>query len=176
MYGFTQYAVAQVGIERLFRDNLDSPAQKVFKVEDETRREPRAGGRTGIDEKIDITLGPGVAACDRAKDPDIVGAMSSGNMLDVVPLLAQKLLETPDACSFGLALCCPWYHSKLDGGTVWSPNYTIFMPQTMSSSSPSCCQSSIPIPPPPPPPLFPDRDVFNRAAAVRSSQRMSYRS
>src|SRR5919109_753705 len=96
MYGFTQHVVAQVGIERLFRDDLDSPAQKVFKVEDETRRKPRAGGWTGIDEKVDITLGPSVAACDRAKDPDIVGAMSSGNMLDVVPLLAQKLLETRD--------------------------------------------------------------------------------
>ena len=104
MYGFTQHVVAQVGIERLFRDDLDSPAQKVFKVEDETRRKPRAGGWTGIDEKVDITFGPGVATCDGAKDPDIVGAMSSGNMLDVVPLLAQKLLETRDVL-FWTALC-----------------------------------------------------------------------
>jgi hypothetical protein len=133
MYGFTQYVVAQVGIERLFRDDLDSPAQEIFKVEDETRRKPRAGGRTGIDEKVDITLGPSVAACDRAKDPDIVGAMSSGNLLDVVPLLAQKLLEARGVLFWtGVMLrhgiTPTWFAALLE------PDHPIIMPQPAAFS------------------------------------------
>jgi hypothetical protein len=60
--------VPKVGIERLLRDDLDSPAQEVFKVEDETRRKPRAGGWPGIDEKVDIAIRPGHAPQAQASD------------------------------------------------------------------------------------------------------------
>src|SRR5215475_4485690 len=88
--------VTKLGIERLLCDDLDSPAQEIFKVEDETRRKPRTRGRSDINEDIDIACGAGLSAGDGAKDPNIGGSMSGGDALDVVALFAEKLLESRD--------------------------------------------------------------------------------
>ena len=88
--------VTKLGIERLLGDDLDSPAQEIFKVEDETRRKPRTRGRPDINEDIDIAFGSGLAACDGAKDPDIVCSVSGCDALDVVALFAEKLFESHD--------------------------------------------------------------------------------
>jgi hypothetical protein len=88
--------VTKLGIERLLGDDLDSPAQKIFKVEDETRRKSRTRGRPDINEDIDIAFGAGLAACDGTKDPDIICSMSNCNALDIVALFAEKLIESHD--------------------------------------------------------------------------------
>ena len=65
-------------------DDLDSPAQGIFKVEGETRRKPRARGRPDINEEIDIAFGAGLAARDGARNSDIVCSVSGYAALDVV--------------------------------------------------------------------------------------------
>jgi hypothetical protein len=95
--------VTKLGIERLLGDDLDSPAQKIFKVEDETRRKSRTRGRPDINEDIDIAFGAGLATCDGTKDPDIVCSMSGGDSLNFVAFFVQKLLKH-HACPFPLAL------------------------------------------------------------------------
>jgi hypothetical protein len=88
--------VTKLGIEPRLRDHLDSPAEELFKVEDETRRKPRTRGRPGINEDIDIAVGSGLTMCHGAKAPNIICSVSVCDPFDVVTLFAEKLIESHD--------------------------------------------------------------------------------
>jgi len=76
--------ISQVGIQSLFRDDLDASPEDSLEVEDESGRKPGTGGWAGIDQEIHVAVRPVLFASDGTKQSDVARAVSCGNIEDLL--------------------------------------------------------------------------------------------
>lgn len=83
--------VSKVLVERSLDDNFNSLSEKVLQVDDQASREPGTGGRTDLDEKIDIAVRPGLSTGDRAEHADGQDTVLGGDAANLFALFMNQV-------------------------------------------------------------------------------------
>jgi len=77
-----------------FFDDIDVAPEKISQVGNETAGKPWSHIGTCFDEEIDIAVGTGLAARDRAEYTNAGHAMFRGNASDLFAFLAEDFLDS----------------------------------------------------------------------------------
>jgi hypothetical protein len=80
-------------MQAVFSQHVYLAAQQVFQIGQQPRRKEGAPAWTYVDQKINITARPSLAAHNRTKDAHVGGAVLRGDPQDVLPFVSQQLSQ-----------------------------------------------------------------------------------
>ena len=84
-----QHPVAQIPVQRFFRDHIHPAAQEFLQIGDETAGKPGGAMGTGLNEQVNIAAFGGLPPGRGAEHPDVPDPVTSGDAENFPPFFLQ---------------------------------------------------------------------------------------